>query len=159
MIPHVNEDTANAISLQPNPSRQENTPLSPVLICLILDFLNLHLHTVFGENHVLLLHLLARVLADILNDGVHHVSDDSEDGDEEEEEDEGEDAVLGLGHGDRIGGGCGWKEVEGGESFLIGAPRAVVRVGLGVFWAPLLPGGCAEGPGIPGEGALEKKRE
>jgi len=69
---------------------------------------------------VFFLQLLARALADTLDDGVYHVSDDSENGDEEEEEDEREDIVLGLGLGHcetTIGGGCGWKKVEGGEAF------------------------------------------
>lgn len=100
------------LASHPSHLDERNAPLSLILVRLILDFLNLHLHTVPAENHILFLHLRARVLADVLDDGVHHVSDASEDGEEEEEEDEGEDAVLGLCH-DRIGGEL-WLEGSGG---------------------------------------------
>lgn len=104
VIPHIDKDT-----------------LSTILIRFILDLLHLHLHAVLAENHILLLHLLARVLADVLHNGVSHVPDAGEDRDEDEKKDEGEDVVLGLCHCKTKRGSEGvvarGRKVKGGEPF------------------------------------------
>jgi len=79
VVPHIDEDT-----------------LRTVLIRLILDLLHIHLHTILGENDMLLLHLLTCGLTHVLDDAVDDVSDARKDSDEEEEENERDD--VGFGH-------------------------------------------------------------
>lgn len=76
-----------------------NKPLRFIFIRLILHLLHLNLHSILGENDMLALHLRPRVLAHVLHDRVHDVSDGGEDGEEDDEEDEGDDVGgFGLGH-------------------------------------------------------------
>lgn len=99
MVPHIDEDTEPERLDRVNkegPGSGGNKPLRTVLICLILDLLHIHLHTILGENNMLLFHLLARVLTHVLDDAVDDVSDARKDSDEEKEEDEGDN--IGFGH-------------------------------------------------------------
>ena len=107
MVPHINEDAIRnksadepMINRRRAIAREQHKPLRAVLVGLVLDLLDLDLHSVLGEDHMLALHLLARVLADILHDAVDDVADDGEDGHEDQEEDEGDEiarAHVGIG--------------------------------------------------------------
>lgn len=48
------------------------SPLTPILVILVLQLLHAHLHPVLAEQDVLLLHLFSRRLAHALRDAVQN---------------------------------------------------------------------------------------
>ena len=59
-------------------------------IILRLDLFHADLHPLFPEAHILLLHLLGRLVRDVGGDGVDDEADEARDGEAQEQEDEGE---------------------------------------------------------------------
>lgn len=74
---------------------QCNPPLTAILVLLVLDLLYLHLHAILREHHMLALHLLARVLADILDNAVDDVAHCSQDCNKESQENQREQILQG----------------------------------------------------------------
>lgn len=73
-----------------------NVPLRPILIALIIHLLHADLHSIPRERHVLALHLRARILLNIQNDGPDGISHESDDSDKDEKEDEGKDFLQAV---------------------------------------------------------------
>ena len=64
-------------------------PLRHNPITLLPDFPDADLHPVLCDHDVLLLHLLARFVGDVVADAVDDVADEAEDGEDGEEDEEG----------------------------------------------------------------------
>ena len=86
-------------------------PLRHIHIALLPDLADTDLHPVLGDDDVLLLHLLARFVGDVVADGVDDVADEAEDAEDREEDEERGEGVHRRGFAVR--GVRGWLEAEG----------------------------------------------
>ena len=83
-------------------------PLRHIHIILLPNLPNADLHPVLRDHDVLLLHLLARFVGDVVADTVDYVADEAEDTDDRDEDEEWGEGVHIVVEFD-CGGVRGWK--------------------------------------------------
>ena len=88
-------------------------PLRHIHVALLPDLPDTDLHPVLGDHDVLLLHLLARFVGDVVADGVDHVADEGEDAEDREEDEERGEGVHRCGFDEEVFV-VGWKR-KGGD--------------------------------------------